>query len=426
MKNVELKVPDQQDLIFELKTAERELRLVDDQDQSLAKLALTIQLYYQDGATIEAKRKALNIIEQFKQKYASHLKAQFAQNNSRFVKLTEKSYQTFLKHAEKNIQDNNNLLSYYLSSDEFGELADEYVLEFFTTYPDSEPATEQDPQLSYASITLPLSLTETEQGLQEYQMWIDLLLNTFKTYHGYAGLTLKTPYDRHPFQSYEYDITRKYWGITPDGGGFSAHEWQTGLKSINWQTFIGEKLKSKVTQQSYYQETLKTYTDVRTSEVNGCLILQAGNIPRLGDINQALPLSYVVVNQLCRKLITQKPFDAMHSGNQGHLYSYPQTYYWLHRWNNANFENGILNLQGKKQELLPVLGKYGYNHQLVLYSGMWKPFDFEGISQHLTMGQEFPEEAKHIRQSGRISSKNAVWCLEKRDDHGPILLENPF
>lgn len=426
MKEVELNMPNQQDLISELKHAERALRLIDEQDRPLAKLALTIQLYYLDGATPESKGQALKIIDQFKQKYASHLKAQFAQHNRGFVKLTETSYQSFLKHAEQNIQANDDLLSYYLSSDESGEFADDYVVEFFTAYPDSEPATEQDLQLSYASLTLPLSLVETELGLQEYQQWIDLLISTFSIHHGYAGLTLKTPYDRHPFQSYEYDITHKYWGITPDGGGFSKHKWQAGLKSISWQTFIGLRLKDSVLQQPFYQETLKHYTNVKASQINQCLILQAGPVPRLANASEALPLSYVVVNHLCRNVMTKTPLAPLHTGAQGNLYSYTQTYYWLHRWNNDNFEQGIFNLQGKKQELLHVLGEYGYDYQLVPYSGMWKPFDFEGLSQHLTAGQVFPEEAKYIRKSGRISSKEAVWCLENRDDYGPVLLINPF
>ncbi|QOW45454.1 type VI immunity family protein [Acinetobacter piscicola] len=426
MKDVELKVPEQQDLIFELKKAERELRLIDDQNRPLAKLALTIQLYYLDGATAESKRKALEIIAQFKQKYASHLKAQFTQNNRGFVKFNEKNYQSFLKKAEQNIQANDDLFTYYLSSDEDGEFADDYVLEFFTAYPDSEPATDQDLQLSYASLTLPVSMIETKEGLEGYQQWIHLFIHSFSVFHGYAGLTLKTPYDRHPFQSYEYDITHKYWGITPDGGAFFKHGWQTGLRSISWQTFIGARLKDKVIQQPYYQETLKNYPDVKSTEINGCLILQAGDIPRLANVKEPLPLSYVVVNQLCRIIMTKKPLGPLHTGSQGPLYSYTQTYYWLHRWNNDNFEKGIFNPQGKKQELLHVLGESGYDHQPVPYSGMWKPFDFEGLSQHLTVGQEFPEEAKYIRKSGRISSKNAVWCLEKRDDHGPVLLPNPF
>ena len=64
MKEVELNTPNQQDLISELKHAERTLRLIDEQDRPLAKLALTIQLYYLDGATPESKGQALKIIDQ--------------------------------------------------------------------------------------------------------------------------------------------------------------------------------------------------------------------------------------------------------------------------------------------------------------------------------------------------------------------------
>ncbi|EPR84514.1 hypothetical protein L289_1269 [Acinetobacter gerneri DSM 14967 = CIP 107464 = MTCC 9824] len=116
----------------------------------------------------------------------------------------------------------------------------------------------------------------------------------------------------------------------------------------------------------------------------------------------------------------------MHTAYRGPRYSQSEVYYWIHRWDSANFDQGILNLKGRKEELLPVLGDYSNDDNIVPYTGIWIPFDFEGLGKELKKGQEFPEEGEHERQSGRISSKLAVWKLAKREDGGPVLLPNPF
>ncbi|ENU90938.1 hypothetical protein F971_03405 [Acinetobacter vivianii] len=53
-------------------------------------------------------------------------------------------------------------------------------------------------------------------------------------------------------------------------------------------------------------------------------------------------------------------------------------------------------------------------------------FILSGIEQHLTQGQEFPEEAEYDWDNGELDSKPAVWKLISRDDGGVVVLPNPF
>lgn len=74
-------------------------------------------------------------------------------------------------------------------------------------------------------------------------------------------------------------------------------------------------------------------------------------------------------------------------------YSLSHVYYWIRRWDNANFSKSIFDFDGIKEDLLPILGEYGNEDRIIPYSGLlWTPFDFVGIEQHLTQDQEFPEE----------------------------------
>jgi hypothetical protein len=116
----------------------------------------------------------------------------------------------------------------------------------------------------------------------------------------------------------------------------------------------------------------------------------------------------------------------MHTAYNGPRYSLSQVYYWMRRWDNDNFTQGKFYFDGKKEALYPVLGQYDNAERIIPFSGIWTPFDFEGVDQHLVQGEEFPEEAQYQRKSGRISNKMAVWKLLKRDDNGMVLLPNPF
>ncbi|MDS7931547.1 DUF3396 domain-containing protein [Acinetobacter sp. V102_4] len=411
MHLVEKQPPSEKELIQQIKEAERELLMLDKNDQVLAQLSLTIQLYYLNGGNDDGKKKALNIIDKFKNRYP--IESHFYSNSRRFLKFTEKGYQSVCNKAIAT-----NAFEWYLCSGVDGSTADKYALGVFTA--------RDNFGLSHLHLNFPIALVHEEKGKAEFYSWIEELVTIFEVLHGYAGLSIQLPYDRHPYQFYEYGVTRQYWGITPDGPSFLTLDWETGTRSINWYTFIGKDLKDKFIKQQFYTATLKNTSDIELTEINDCIVIKAGGIPRLGNKNKPLPLSYVVVNQLCKAVRTDMPTDAMHTAYRGPRYSLSQVYYWIRRWDNANFLKGIFDFYGIKEDLLPILGEYGNEDRIVPYSGRWTPFDFVGIEQNLIQGQDFPEEGQHQRKSGRISSKPAVWKLVSRDDGGGVVLPNPF
>ena len=118
MQLIEIKLPSEPELIQQIKVAERELLMLDKDDNKLAQLSLTIQVYYLNGGNEEGKKKAIKLIEQFKSQYP--LKAHFHSDIRGFVNLTEKSYQSIYKKAHKI-----NAFEWFLSSTESGETADD-------------------------------------------------------------------------------------------------------------------------------------------------------------------------------------------------------------------------------------------------------------------------------------------------------------
>lgn len=411
MRLIEIKLPSEPELIQQIKEAERELLMLDKEDNKLAQLSLTIQVYYLNGGNEEGKKKALKLIEQFKSQYP--LKSHFHSDIRGFIKLTEKNYRSIYKKAPKI-----NAFEWFLSSTENGETADDCSISIYTA--------RDNYGISYMHINLPIDFAYNEKGRDELDTWVKKIVSELEVLHGYAGLNIQLPYDRHAYQFYEYGVTRQYWGLTPDGASFFTTDWQEGTRSINWYSFVGKHLKDKIKQQPYYAETLANSSDIQVSELNDCLIFKAGEIPRLGNKDLPFPLNYVVINELFKAARSDIPTDAMHTAYNGPRYSLSQVYYWMRRWDNANFIQGKFDFEGKKEALVPVLGQYDNDEQIISHSGIWTPFDFEGLEQHLIKGEKFPEEAQYQRKSGKISSKMAVWKLVKRDDGGAVLLPNPF
>jgi hypothetical protein len=411
MRLVEIKTPSEQNLLQQIKDAERELLLLDKDANKLAQLSLTIQVYYLNGGNEEGKKKALNLIAKFKSQYP--IKSHFHLDTSGFVNLTERSYQSVYKKAPKI-----NAFEWFLCSTENGETADDYSISIYTA--------RDNYGVSYLHINLPIDLIYSRKGRHEFDTWVKSAVNELEILHGYAGLNIQLPYDRHAYQFYEYGVTRQYWGLTPDGASFFTTDWQEGTRSINWYSFVGKQLKDKLEKQPFYAETLKNSSDIQVSELNDCLIFKAGEIPRLGNKDLPLPLNYILINQLFKIVRSDLPIDAMHTAYKGPRYSLSQVYYWMRRWDNANFDQGIFDFNGKKEALFPVLGQYDNDKRIIPYSGIWTPFDFEGVDQHLIQGNEFPEEAQYEWYNGDYDSKMAVWKLIKRDDGGPVLLPNPF
>ncbi|SUA36789.1 Protein of uncharacterised function (DUF3396) [Neisseria zoodegmatis] len=401
----------------------RDILLHDEEHKILAQLGLVILIYFHDGGSVAGQRKVLEVFDRFYMHYHPYLKSHFWDGMRRFAKLNQTA---FVKKQQKMIAEaeQGEALFGYLSSDEWGEYSPDYAIGALT----SAPSDDQNKELSFLHLNFPLTVLRTVQGIQEFEEWIAYLCKQFSIFHGYAGLTLALPYSGHEYQFYEHSTTKRYWGITPDFRVF-AKNWKTGLKSVNWYTFVGKKLQGRLNKQEV-DNVLNHYPDITLQTCNDTMIFKAGNFPSTGDRNKPLPVPYLVVNNLLRPARVEKLKDAMHSayGNGKTRYSASQGYYWLRRWDNANFEQGIFNPEGDKAELMPVYRQKPYE---VPFSGMWVPDNLsEGIEQHFEKGEIFPMEGEHIwvlpNRERHRTKDDAVWRLVKRDDGGPVEMPSEF
>ncbi|MFV5513266.1 hypothetical protein VXQ03_00005, partial [Acinetobacter gerneri] len=128
MHTIELQTPSETELLEQLRLAERELLMLDKDDQVLSNLSLTIQIYYNNGGNDEGKQKVLDLIDKYKKQYSSALRSHFAAfRSSGFVKLTDKSYQSAFAKAK-----DSNVLEWFLCSAESGLFSGDYALGVLT------------------------------------------------------------------------------------------------------------------------------------------------------------------------------------------------------------------------------------------------------------------------------------------------------
>ncbi|UOO77974.1 DUF3396 domain-containing protein [Neisseria sp. Dent CA1/247] len=402
----------------------RDILLHDEEHKILAQLGLVILIYFHDGGSVAGQRKVLEVFDRFYMHYHPYLKSHFWKGMRRFAKLNQTA---FVKKQQKMIAaaEQGEALFGYLSSDEWGDYSPDYAISTLTARPDIEP----NEKPSFIQINLPISLLKTSQGKQEFEEWVAYLCKQFSIFHGYAGLTVSLPYDGFEYQFYEHSTTKHYWGITPDFAPYGTN-WRTGLKSVNWYTFVGKKLQGRLKKQEV-DNVLNHYPDITLQTCNDTMIFKAGSFPSTGDRNKPLPVPYLVVNNLLRPARVEKLKDAIHTayGNGKTRYSASQGYYWLRRWDNANFEQGIFNPEGDKAELMPVYRQKPYE---VPFGGMWVPDNVpEGIEKHLEQGEIFPNDGEYIwtLPDGNKQVTNAlyvVWRLVKRDDGGPVEVPSEF
>ena len=411
-------------ILYESLQREADEILMYDEDYNInARLGLTILIYYTGGGSVAGQRKTLEAAERFYSKYHGYLKMHFWTDMRRFARLNPTAFQNKIDRTIKNAESGRRLECVLTSDTEYGQRAPEYQFKTLSSHPIDENG------LSCLQITLPLSFLSTPVQQQEFEDWVEYVCKQFDIFHGYAGLTIALPDSYYKYQFYEYAVTKRYWGVTPDSDSPITLLWYEGIKSISWYTLVGKAFQNKLNSMEI-QNVLTHYPDITLKTYNGTMVFKAGKFPDLGDKTKPLPVNYLVVNNLMRPILTQKLNDSLHTafGNGKNRYSASQGYYWLHRWDNANFENGIFDPKGTKQELMPV---YRERPLEAPYAGMWIPDDLENaIERHFEEGEVFPDRGEYYKHllngTTEIRKGYCVWRLVKRGDGGSVLQASEF
>ncbi|OXI84271.1 hypothetical protein CFB40_24880 [Burkholderia sp. AU31652] len=194
--------------------------------------------------------------------------------------------------------------------------------------------------LSQLKFNVPMNLVTTDEGIAEYEEFLRFVCNKLMVRGGYGGLAPVLAYSYHRYMPQEWALAERFSGLDIDSTahlqkqeydpvsyegeskddltasydhlhpGAKVGRWGF-IKGVNWYTILGELFIERLGGEAAIREKLDR-PDIQIERANACLMIRAGDFPRLGAPEEGLPEPYVFVNSVLRVLRDPKP-DALHT-----------------------------------------------------------------------------------------------------------------
>jgi hypothetical protein len=186
------------------------------------------------------------------------------------------------------------------------------------------------PRLSFLQVILPINWLQTSLGPFPQVAW--QFAQILRPFHGYGGLGFAAPSDialRDAAQPEVYAMARRFPGIEVDRPVGHLFYLAEGIKGVNWLTILGEHWIATMGG----VERLRALLDVRFvfHSYGGGLIIQAGDAPETGDVNQRLwPRAYAILARVLRPIRIRRHGSFDNAGE--HRFTDETTMDWLSRF----------------------------------------------------------------------------------------------
>jgi hypothetical protein len=194
--------------------------------------------------------------------------------------------------------------------------------------------------LSWLKFNVPMELAETEQGIARYEGFFRYVCERLVVRGGYGGLSPVLPYSYHRYMPQEWALAEQFSGLEIDSTAHLMNELydpvsydgesrddmtavydslQPGakvgrwgfIKGVNWYTVLGEPFVERLGGEAAIRRALER-PDILVERAGACVIIRAGDFPRLGAPEEGLPEPYVFVNSIVRVLRNPLP-DGLHT-----------------------------------------------------------------------------------------------------------------
>ncbi|KVD83549.1 hypothetical protein WS62_22060 [Burkholderia sp. ABCPW 14] len=304
-------------------------------------------VFFERGSQPEVRQAILDCFDRFAEMFGEHLKGGKDTDEGKFTKRDAKG----IEKIRRAIIDTPSHLavSVVRSSATDQDTAAEYDIATLTGTASSRDYVSprgwtakkgQESGLSYLKFNVPMDLVTTDDGIAQYEAFLRYVCNKLVVRGGYGGLAPILPYSYHRYMPQEWALAERFSGLEIDSTAhFQAREYSPisyegeskeemtafypGLhpgakvgrwgfiKGVNWYTILGELFIERLGGEVAIRERLDR-PDIHIERANACLMIRAGDFPRLGAPEEGLPEPYVFVNSVLRVLRDPKP-DALHT-----------------------------------------------------------------------------------------------------------------
>lgn len=201
----------------------------------------------------------------------------------------------------------------------------------------------RDRGLSYLKFWMPMDYVGAADGVRGYEAFLRFVCEQLPVRGGYGGLSSILPFSFHEYLPQEWTLAQRFSGLEIDSYAFlqkkecetmsyeGEFERKTALyddlhpgakvarygfiKGVNWYTIIGDLFVDRLGGEVAVRAALAR-TDIGIERVGKCLLIRAGDFPRLGAPEEGLPEPYVFVNRVLRVLRNPYP-EALHTNVPG-------------------------------------------------------------------------------------------------------------
>lgn len=304
-------------------------------------------VFFERGSQPEVRQAILDCFDRFAEMFGEHLKGGKDTDEGKFTKRNEKG----IEKIRRAIIDTPSHLavSVVRSSATDQDTAAEYDIATLTGTASSRDYVSprgwtakkgQESGLSYLKFNVPMDLVTTDDGIAQYEAFLRYVCNKLVVRGGYGGLAPILPYSYHRYMPQEWALAERFSGLEIDSTAhFQAMEYDISsyegesteamtafypdlhpgakvarwgyIKGVNWFTILGELFIERLGGEAVIREQLDR-PDIHIERANACLMIRAGDFPRLGAPEEGLPEPYVFVNSVLRVLRDPKP-DALHT-----------------------------------------------------------------------------------------------------------------
>ena len=202
----------------------------------------------------------------------------------------------------------------------------------------------RDRGLSYMKFWMPMDFVNTPEGVRSYEAFLRFVCEQLPVRGGYGGLSSILPYSFHEYMPQEWALAQRFSGLEIDSYAFiQDEEYETMsyagesaerpteiyddlppgakvrrygfIKGVNWYTLIGNLFVDRLGGEAAVRAELAR-PDIGIERIGHCLLIRAGDFPRLGAPEEGLPEPYVFVNRVLRVLRNPAP-PSLHTNVPG-------------------------------------------------------------------------------------------------------------
>ncbi|WP_060217463.1 type VI immunity family protein [Burkholderia cepacia] len=305
-------------------------------------------VFFERGSQPEVRQAILDCFDRFTEMFGEHLKGGKDTDLGKFTKRNDKGIEKIRRaiidsppHLKVSVvlssaMDQDTAAEYSIKTLTGSALAQDYV------HPNGllRVAKGRESGLSYLKFNVPMNLMVTSEGIAQYEDFLRYICGKLVVRAGYGGLAPILAFNYNRYMPQEWALAERFSGLDIDStahlqkSDYEANSYEGDsleemtaqydylrpgakvarwgfIKGVSWYTILGELFIERLGGEAVIREKLDR-PDIHVERANACLMIRAGDFPRLGAPEEGLPEPYVFVNSVLRTLRDPKP-DALHT-----------------------------------------------------------------------------------------------------------------